>query len=108
MLLTAASLIVIVGPRLPFRLQQSSPIALTTTGNILTARPPDVKTLWMQTGDQRLPSVIPIAGIIVGNSMHVASVTAARLVQDANELRVGPDAVDRPTPEIRPQPQTTA
>jgi len=29
-------------------------------------------------------------------------------VQDANELRVAQDTVVRPTPDIRPQPQTTA
>jgi len=70
--------------------------------------PPDAKMPRMQTADQRLPSVIPIAGMIVGNSMHVASATAPRLVQDANELRVAQDTVVRPTPDIRPQPQTTA
>ena len=31
--------------------------------------------------------VIPIAGMIVGNSMNVASVTAVRLVQDAGDRR---------------------
>ena len=42
----------------------------------------------MQTVDQRRSlRDPPIAGMIVGNSMHVASVTAVRLVQDAGERR---------------------
>ena len=37
--------------------------------------------------------VIPIAGMIVGNSMNVASVTAVRLVQDAGDRRAQIEAV---------------
>jgi len=42
----------------------------------------------MQTvGQDDARYVIPNAGMIVGNSMRVASVTAVRLVQDAGERR---------------------
>jgi len=76
MLLTAASLIVIVKPHLPCRYQQSSPIALKRSGfqdrdgaHLLTQRYPGCRQ-W--ASDARY--VIPIAGMIVGNSRNVASV----------------------------------